>query len=111
MTETSSNFENETKHWYSDHRGHVSMELMKGEVADAVLEAILEMNQNVEVSDLPGFIVIEVPNRLELNAELVRDHLGKNDWTMTDLNEIMPAFAGQIEEYTEDKIVLSRIKK
>jgi hypothetical protein len=100
MVETSSNFENETKKWYSSQRGCVSMELMKGEVADAVLEAIMETNENVEVSDLPGFIVIEVPDRLELDAELVRDHLGKDDWRMNDLNEIMPAFSGQIEVYT-----------
>lgn len=96
---------------FQDHKGHVCMELMKGEVADAVLETVLEMNEDVKISDLPGYIIIEVPGRVEVDAELVREHLGKDDWTMNDLNEVMHAFAGQIEVYTEDRFVLSRRKK
>jgi hypothetical protein len=85
------------------------MELMKGEVADAVLEAIRESNEGVKISDLPGYIIIEVPDRLEFGAEAVRDHLGRLDWSMKDLNEVMHAFAGQIETYTSDRFVLSRL--
>jgi hypothetical protein len=94
---------------YQDNKHHVCLELMKGEVADAVLEAIRESNSDVKLSNLPGFLVIEVPERLRIDAESVRDHLGKSDWLMTDLNEIMAAFAGQIETYTEHQFVLSRL--
>jgi len=85
------------------------MELMKGEVADAVLGAIQESNDDVKVTELPGFIVIEVPRRVAFDAQAVRDHLGRNDWTMHDLNEIMHAFAGNIETYTPDSFALSRM--
>jgi hypothetical protein len=95
---------------FQDNKHHVSLELMKGEVADAVLEAIRERNDGVKVSDLPGYIIIEVPDRLEVDAELVREHLGKSEWAMTDLNEIMAAFSGHFETYNEHDLVLSRLK-
>jgi hypothetical protein len=92
-------------------KGHVSIELMKGEVAEAVLEVIQDNHEDVKVSNLPGYIVIEVPNRMEIDAESVRECLGKEDWTIHDLNEVMPAFSGQVETYTEDKMVLAWNKK
>lgn len=95
---------------FTDNKHHVCMELMKGEVADAVLDAIRESNDGVKLSDLPGFIVIEVPQRIAFDAQTVREHLGKLDWTMNDLNEVMHAFAGNIETYTADNFVLSRLK-
>lgn len=87
--------------------GHVSLELMKGEVAEAVLEAIEDNHEGVKVSDLPGYIVIEVPHKIELDAEDVRECLGKGNWSILDLNEVMPAFSGNFEVYTKDKMVLS----
>lgn len=95
---------------YQHNEHHVSLELMKGEVADAVLEAVKERNQGVKVTDMHGFVIIEVPERLQIDAESVRDHLGKSEWTMRDLNEIMAAFSGQIEIYSAQDLVLSRLK-
>ncbi len=92
-------------------KGHVSIEMMKGEVAEAVLEVIQDNHEDVKVSNLPGYIVIEVPNRMEIDAEAVRDYLGKGEWSILDLNEVMHAFSGQVETYTEDKMVLSWNKK
>lgn len=96
---------------YQDNKHHVSLELMKGEVADAVLEAIKERNEGVKVTDMPGFVIIEVPDRLQVDAQSVRDQLGKSDWIMTDLNEIMAAFSGNIETYSAHDLVLSRLRK
>ncbi len=93
---------------FGDNHGHVAIELMKGEVADAVLEAVRETHDDVRVSDLPGYSVIEVKARLDVTADAVRDQLGRTDWVMTDLNEIMPAFAGNVETFTVDRLVLSR---
>lgn len=94
---------------FGNHKHHVCMEMMKGEVADAVLEAIVASHKNVKVSDLPGYIIVEVPDRIEFDAESVRENLGREDWVMTDLNEVLHAFAGQIETYTENAFVLSRM--
>lgn len=96
---------------FGNNTGHVAIELMKGEVADAVLEAVREAHEDVKVSELPGYIVIEVKARLDVSAEAVRDQLGRSDWVMTDLNEIMPAFAGNVETFTVDRLVLSRPAK
>lgn len=96
---------------FRDNSGHVAMELMKGEVADAVLEAVRETHDQVSVSELPGYVIIEVKGRLDLAAEAVRDELGRDDWVMTDLNEIMHAFAGNVETFTTDRLVLSRPQK
>jgi hypothetical protein len=84
---------------------------MKGEVADAVLEAVRSAHDGVSVSEVPGYIVIEVPDRIDVSADAVRDQLGRLDWVMTDLNEVMPAFAGHIEIFTEDRFVLARPDK
>ena len=96
---------------FRDNSGHVAMELMKGEVADAVLEAVRETHDGVSVSELPGYVIIEVKGRLDLEAEAVRDELGRDDWVMTDLNEIMHAFAGNVETFIVDRLVLSRPQK
>lgn len=96
---------------FHDNSGHVSIELMKGEVADAVLEAVREAHPDVSVAELPGYLVIEVQARLDLDVEAVRDQLGRDDWVMTDLNEIMHAFAGNVETFTVDRLVLSRPAK
>lgn len=95
--------------YFSDHKHHVCMEMMKGEVADAVLEAILEEHEDVKVSELPGYVIVEIPDRVAFSAEAVRLHLGRRDWVMTDLNEVLHAFAGQIATYTEDDFVLTRM--
>lgn len=94
--------------YFSDHKHHVCMEMMKGEVADAVLEAIRESHDDVKVSELPGYVVVEIPDRVAFNADAVRSHLGRNDWVMTDLNEVLHAFAGTISTYTEDDFALTR---
>jgi MmoB/DmpM family len=95
---------------YQDNKRHVSLELMKGEVADAVLEAIEQGHEGVKVTDMHGFIIIEVLGRMRISAQSVRDHLGKSEWVMTDLNEVMAAFSGNIETYTTQELVLSRPK-
>lgn len=96
---------------FHDNSGHVCMELMKGEVAEAVLEAVRESHDEVSVAELPGYLVIEVKSRIELDVDAVRDQLGRDDWVMTDLNEIMHAFAGNVECFTVDRLVLSRPQK
>lgn len=96
---------------FQDNSGHVAIELMKGEVADAVLEAVRETHDGVKVSELPGYVIIEVKSRLDLDVEAVRDQLGRDDWAMTDINEIMSAFAGNVETFTVDRLVLSRPQK
>lgn len=99
-----------SKSVFQDNKNHVGLELMKGEVAEAVLEAVRERHDDVKVSDLPGYWIIEVPERMEVSADYVRDYLGKSDWIMTDLNEIMAAFSGHVLEYTDQTLVLSRLK-
>lgn len=86
----------------------VGIELMKGEVADAVLEAVRESHDDVRVSDLPGYIIIEVDTKLDLTAQQVRDQLGNPDWVMTDLNEFTAVVTGNVEMYTEDRLVVSK---
>ena len=76
-----------------------------------MLEAVRETHDGVSVSELPGYVIIEVKGRLDLEAEAVRDELGRDDWVMTDLNEIMHAFAGNVETFTVDRLVLSRPQK
>ena len=95
--------------YFSNHKHHVCMEMMKGEVADAVLEAIREGHDDVKVSELPGYVVVEIPDRVAFSAEAVRSHLGRTDWVMTDLNEVLHAFAGQISTYNEEDFALTRM--
>ncbi len=68
-----------------------------GEIADAVLEAILEDNtdRNVVTEEHASYIRIKVEDECVLNYETVGDMLGRAV-TQGDIEANMPSFAGFI---------------
>jgi hypothetical protein len=82
------------------------MELMAGEEADAVAEAALEQSPGTIVTRLQGIVQIEAEGRLAFTCEAVSDILGR-PWTTRELQVIMAAYAGNIDQMDEEGVILS----
>lgn len=81
------------------------MELMGGEEADAIVEAALEATPGVVINRLPGIVQLEAPGRLEFACAVVSELLGR-PWDTRELQVIMAAYAGNIEQMDEEGVVL-----
>jgi phenol hydroxylase P2 protein len=82
------------------------MELMAGEEAEAIVEAASEATPGVVVLRLPGIVQLQAPGRLEFACAVVSDLLGR-PWDTRELQVIMAAYAGNIEQMDEEGVVLS----
>jgi hypothetical protein len=82
------------------------VELMAGEEADAVAEAALEQCPGAIVRRVPGIVQIEAEGRLAFTCEAVSEILGR-PWTTRELQIIMAAYAGNIDQMDEEGVVLS----
>jgi hypothetical protein len=82
------------------------MELMAGEEADAVAEAALEQFPGTVVRSVHGIVQIEAEGRLAFTCEAVSEILGR-PWTTRELQVIMAAYAGNIDQMDEEGVVLS----
>ena len=88
----------------------VGVELTLGDEAEAIAEAVSEVDPNAVVTRLPAVIVVESPGRLEIDPARVREHLGR-DWGVDDLQVIMASYFGFITQIDEDGIVLEWLGK
>jgi phenol hydroxylase P2 protein len=82
------------------------MELMAGEEAEAIVEAALEATPGLVVHRLPGIVQLEAPGRLEFACAVVSELLGR-PWDTRELQVIMAAYAGNIDQMDEEGVVLS----
>ncbi|MBA3742191.1 MmoB/DmpM family protein [Sporichthya sp.] len=93
-------------------RPMVGIELMPGPEADAVLEAALEAQDNLVVTTTnPAVLIISAPGRLEIDPAVVREHLGREDWTGPDIQVIMASYFGMITQLDDERIVLEWLRK
>ncbi|MEA2346790.1 MAG: phenol/toluene 2-monooxygenase [Thermoleophilaceae bacterium] len=82
------------------------MELMAGEEADAVAEAAFEESPGTVITRVPGIVQIEAEGQLSFTCALVSEILGR-PWTTRELQIIMAAYVGNIEQMDEEGVVLS----
>jgi hypothetical protein len=79
---------------------------MAGEEADAVAEAALEQSPGTIVREVHGILQIEAEGRLAFTCDAVSEILGR-PWTTRELQVIMAAYAGNIDQMDEEGVVLS----
>ena len=78
----------------------VRLELMAGEEADAVAEAVALKTPNATVEALPGLLSISAPGRLELDCSAVSEALGR-PWDTRQLQVILSNYVGFIARMDE----------
>ena len=83
----------------------VGVELTLGDEADAVAEAVSEVDPDAVITRLPAVLLVEAPGRLEIDPVRVREYLGR-DWSVDDLQVIMASYFGFISRWEPDGVVL-----
>jgi hypothetical protein len=76
--------------------------LSPGPRAQAVLAAIRELNQGVEVVDRGAYLRVQVRQRCHLTRSAVERHLGATFLLPGDLEEVMVSFAGTLSMSQEE---------
>ena len=83
----------------------VGVELSLGDEADAVAEAVSEVDPDAVITRLPAVLLVEAPGRLEIDPARVREYLGR-DWSVDDLQVIMASYFGFISRWEPDGVIL-----
>lgn len=89
----------------------VGIELIPGPEADAVVEAALESNPGLILDRNAAVVIVSAPGRLEIDPALVREYLGRDDWSGSDLQVIMASYFGFISQFDDERIVLEWLSK
>jgi hypothetical protein len=85
------------------------LELMSGEEADAIADAVMKNTPNAVLEVLPGQLNISAPGRLEFECSDVSDALGRR-WDTRELQIILANYAGYIVRMDESGVTLSWIE-
>jgi hypothetical protein len=86
------------------------LELMGGEDADAIAEAVVKNTPNAIVEVLPGQLNISAPGRLEFECIDVSEALGR-PWDTRELQVILANYAGYIVRMDESGVTLSWVEE
>ena len=87
-----------------DARDHVGPVLQKGAQADAIITAIKRHNQDVLVLDRGAYLRVSVPQRCVLLRAAVEASLQAAFELPSDLELVMPAFAGKLSMSREEAV-------
>lgn len=87
--------------------GRVGPILQAGAAADAVVSAIRELNQGVEVDSRGAYLRVSAPDKLRVTRAAIERHLGAPFLLRGDLERLMPSFAGALT-LGEDEAVWER---
>ncbi len=75
----------------------VFLALQSVEETRAIVEAIVEDNQNVEVEQQPAMTKLTAENKLVVNAQTVSRHIGR-DWDPQEIQLVLISLAGNVDE-------------
>lgn len=88
----------------------VGIEVMSGDEAEAVADAIEKDNLGCKVMRFMAYLRITVPQKLVLNKSSVESFLGR-DWKTRDLEQIMANYFGILTEWNDESVVIEWLKK
>jgi len=77
----------------------------KNDDSRCIVEAILEDNPNAMVDDQPSMVKIDVPNRLVIKRETVKEKMGRS-FDLQELQLHLITISGNLDE-TDDEFTLS----
>jgi toluene monooxygenase system protein D len=87
-----------------DARDWVGPVLQKGRTTDAVVAAIRELNQGVEIIDRGAYFRVLVLGRCRVTRQAIERHAGETFQLPSDLEMIMSSFKGTLE-ISEDEAI------
>ena len=61
---------------------------------------------DASVVQMPGMVLLDVPDRMVIHASAVAEHLGR-DWDSRDLNQVVSAYRGYFTRWDDEQVVLS----
>lgn len=67
-----------------------------GELADAIIDAIRELNPSMELEDRASYVRVLVPTRCVLDRSAVERRIGRPFRLPLDLEQVMPSFKGRL---------------
>jgi hypothetical protein len=76
--------------------------LQSGPVADAIIAAIMDLNQDVMVMDRGAYIRVLVPQCCVVTRSAIEAHLGRSFRFPGELEAVMPAFKGLLQLNQDD---------
>ena len=88
----------------------VGVELLPGAEAEAVALAAEEATEGVTVERNAAVVIVSAPNRMVIEPEAVRAHLGRDDWAGPDIQVIMASYFGFITQLDDERIVLEWLR-
>lgn len=83
----------------------VDLDTSGGDVVDAIIEAAIEDNEEVEVEDYITYKKVKAPAKLIIRKESVEEHLGR-EWSLDEIHLYMASYFGFIEDQDGEQIVL-----
>jgi toluene monooxygenase system protein D len=78
--------------------------LQSGTVANAIIAAIKDLNQDVLVLDRGAYVRVLVPQRCVVTRTAIEKHLGRPVRFPGELETVMSAFKGSLQLNQEDAI-------
>lgn len=78
--------------------------LQSGTVADAIVEAIQELNQDVMLVDRGSYVRVLVPRRCVVTREAIERHLGRPFRFPGEMEVIMSAFKGVMRTTNDEGV-------
>ncbi len=93
--------------WKGPSRGMAGPVLVAGEVADAVIDAILRQNPGVTLIDRGSYVRVAALRSCRVGRAAIAEALGRPFVLPGDLERIMPTFVGTFEVNDEEAIWLA----
>ncbi len=83
----------------------VGIDLQDSEESRALIDAIEEDNPDATLRRMPGLVKIQSPSRLEIRRDTVEQHMGR-EWETHEFQLAIVSYAGNIDEWDDDHIVI-----
>jgi toluene monooxygenase system protein D len=86
----------------SENYNRVGPVLQSGPVANAIIAAIQDLNQDVMVMDRGAYVRVLVPQCCVVTRAAIEKHLGRSFRFPGELETVMPAFKGSLQLNQDD---------
>lgn len=83
----------------------VGFDLQDNEESRLIVKAVLRDNPGTKVTNYPGLLKLQNPKELDIRRPSVEEEL-KRDWDTQEFNMSIITYAGDIQEWDEDHILV-----
>lgn len=83
----------------------VGLDIQETETNRAIIEAIEQDNEDLEIRHMPGLIKLSAPGKIVINRATIEEKLGR-PWETPEFQMAIVTYAGNIHDWDEDHIVI-----